>query len=82
MKTTSVLFNEEQLLYLQDTLKVSREDLVQTIRLSHISATDIANCVRTRKEKAPKRPFLSNYCSHMPDILKLFHFKKRNNHPL
>ncbi len=46
MKNNSVLFNEEQLRYLQDTLNVPRKDLVETILLSRVSATDIAKCVR------------------------------------
>jgi len=39
-------FNEDLLLYLQKRLKVSRRELVDTIRLSRVSAQEIANYVR------------------------------------
>jgi hypothetical protein len=42
-------FNDEFLQYLQKTLKVSRKELIETIKLSHVSAQDIAKYVKEKK---------------------------------
>lgn len=41
-------FNEDLLQYLQKRLKVSRKELVETIRLSRVSAQEIAKYVREK----------------------------------
>lgn len=42
-------FNEKQMRYIQRTLKVSRRELIETIRLSRISADSIARYLKKRK---------------------------------
>lgn len=56
MKTRlSTFFNENSLRYIQKTLQVSREELIKTIRHSHISADVIAQYLRERKDHGSER---------------------------
>lgn len=77
MQTTFVFFNEEQLCYLQETLNVSRKELIETIILSSTSATEIANYVKKRKLGIRSSSVFINYSDRLPDILKLLHSKSK-----
>ncbi|HUC79721.1 MAG TPA: hypothetical protein VMR70_02350 [Flavisolibacter sp.] len=51
MKPASSFFQEAHLRYIQRTLKVSRQEVISTIRRSHISARQIADYLRSLQQK-------------------------------